>query len=70
MRNKTSDVLQIKAEGGATYEKKTLLNIARIETDTSKLCELKYIRKRSWFFGEKVTLVHWKGNDDYYIKDL
>jgi hypothetical protein len=59
-----------KGEGTASYKKENLLHIARLETDTAEQCKPKLIRKRRWFFGEKVVVFHWRGGDDYYINEI
>ncbi len=52
------------------YQKKNILNIYRLETDTLEFCKPKIIRKRHWMFGEKVMRIHYRGNDDYTVEDI
>lgn len=55
---------------GLKYVKKNILHVLRLETDALEKCKPKIFRKRIKLISEKTGLVHWKGGDDYVIKDL
>jgi len=48
--------ISIKAE--ASYERRMLTQVLRIETDKMKVCEPKVIRKRRYLVAEEAFVVH------------
>jgi hypothetical protein len=66
----TNGGLPISSDVQVSYEKKSILHVARLETDTLELCKPKIIRKRVKLFGEKVVIVHYRTYDDYTINEI
>ena len=54
---------------GASYSKKVVVNIIRVESDQFEICKPKRVTTRKWVFGEKNKIIHFK-NNSIFTMDL